>query len=217
MRSGESRSRLSSLAPLAAAPAALLLFLAIVVGDIVETTLSADHSAFAPQQQPQAPQNVRILRDHAAVTNVTVSNITASGATIGWTTAAPADTQVEFGTTAAMGSMSPLNSALVISHSVALSGLSSGTLYYFRVRSRDAAGNLWTCLTTTFTTTGTSAGGLSSLYPGDVGIENHPDVVFTERFEDSLTSVFGRWTDILNGPSMTTTSDVRPAAPARAR
>src|SRR2546422_5695420 len=29
------------------------------------------------------------------------------------------------------------------------------------------------------------AGGLATLYPGDVGIETHPDVVFVEKFEEA--------------------------------
>ena len=59
-----------------------------------------------------------------------------------------------------------------------------------------------------------SGGGLAALYPGDAGIENHPDVVFVERFDEpTLTDLFKRWTDILNGPAMSFTSDVPPGSP----
>ena len=57
-------------------------------------------------------------------------------------------------------------------------------------------------------------GGLASRYPGDAGIESDPAVVFVERFEDTSTAaVFGRWTDILNGPAMSLTSDVPAGSP----
>ena len=56
--------------------------------------------------------------------------------------------------------------------------------------------------------------GLAALYPGDAGIENHPDVVFVEKFEESaLTDLFNRWTDILNGPTMVLSADVPPGSP----
>ncbi len=38
---------------------------------------------------------------------------------------------------------------------------------------------------------------------GDVGIENHADVVFVERFDEAtLSELFNRWTDVLNDPAM---------------
>ena len=53
------------------------------------------------------------------------------------------------------------------------------------------------------------AQGIAALYPGDAGIETHPDVVFVEKFEENtLTDLFTRWTDILNGPKMVFDADV---------
>src|SRR2546428_3751082 len=49
---------------------------------------------------------------------------------------------MEYGPTMSYGSLTPLDSGLVTAHSVALSALTPGTLYHYRVRSRDAAGNL---------------------------------------------------------------------------
>jgi hypothetical protein len=69
-------------------------------------------------------------------------SVTLSGATIGWTTNKPSDTQVEYGLTASYGSLTPLNTALVTSHSQLINGLAPNTWYQFRIRSRDAAGNL---------------------------------------------------------------------------
>ena len=87
-----------------------------------------------------------------AISNVAFSGITISGATITWTTAAPADSQVDYGTTSSYGQSSRLDSSLVTSHSVALSGLSPGTTYHFRVRSADASGNSATSADAVFTT-----------------------------------------------------------------
>jgi hypothetical protein len=68
--------------------------------------------------------------------------VTASGAVIGWTTNEPSDTQVEYGPTKSYGTQAPLNAALQTSHTQTIGGLKPGTWYHFRVRSRDAAGNL---------------------------------------------------------------------------
>src|SRR5436190_2253051 len=65
-----------------------------------------------------------------------------SGATIIWTTNEASNSQVDYGLTTAYGSASSLDTALISAHSVTLGGLSGNTLYHFRVRSRDAAGNL---------------------------------------------------------------------------
>ncbi|HEY3016693.1 MAG TPA: DUF4082 domain-containing protein, partial [Nocardioides sp.] len=86
------------------------------------------------------------------ISAVAASAITSTGATIGWTTDEASDSQVEYGTTTAYGSSTTLNGAMVTSHSQALSGLTSGTLYHYRVKSRDAASNLATSSDFTFTT-----------------------------------------------------------------
>jgi hypothetical protein len=44
--------------------------------------------------------------------------------------------------TKSYGALAPLNTTLQTSHSQAINGLAPGTWYRFRVRSRDAAGNL---------------------------------------------------------------------------
>ena len=82
----------------------------------------------------------------SAVTGPVISQVTlsvqSSAATIGWTTNTPTDTQAEYGLTTSYGSLTPLNSSLVTSHSQVISGLAPNTWYNFRMRSRDGAGNL---------------------------------------------------------------------------
>ena len=87
-----------------------------------------------------------------ALTNIVANNLTMNSAQIEWNSDEPADSQVEYGLTTSYGSSTTLNTALANSHSVALSGLSANTLYHYRVRSKDAAGNLAVSNDFTFTT-----------------------------------------------------------------
>ncbi len=75
---------------------------------------------------------------------------------ITWTTDKPATSQVDYGTTSTYGSSTTLNSTLVTSHTVLVSGLTPGTVYHFRVDSTDACGNLSNSPDATFTTSSTA-------------------------------------------------------------
>lgn len=77
---------------------------------------------------------------------------TADSATITWTTDEPSDSSVEFGITTSYGSQTSLDTSLVTSHSVNVLGLSGGTTYHYRVKSRDASNNLATSDDYTLTT-----------------------------------------------------------------
>ena len=85
------------------------------------------------------------------IANVTVTQITDSSARVNWTTDEPANTIVDYGTNAAYGS-SVTNGLLGAVHSMPLNGLTADTTYHFRVRSRDAQGNLTTSGDFTFAT-----------------------------------------------------------------
>jgi hypothetical protein len=79
-------------------------------------------------------------------TGPVISQPTASAAStsvaIRWTTNEPGDTQVEYGQRTTYGRMTTVDSRLVTSHSQVITGLARHTWYHFRIRSRDAAGNL---------------------------------------------------------------------------
>jgi len=75
------------------------------------------------------------------ISAVAASNVTSSGATISWTTDEAATSQVEYGLTTGYGSLTPVNTAGVTAHTLALSGLAPSRSYQYRVRSKDAAGN----------------------------------------------------------------------------
>ncbi|MBU1102416.1 fibronectin type III domain-containing protein, partial [Patescibacteria group bacterium] len=76
------------------------------------------------------------------ISSVSVSSITINSATINWTTNEPADSQVEYGLSVNYGQQTNLNSTLTTNHSIIINGLSAGTLYHFRVLSKDGNGNV---------------------------------------------------------------------------
>ena len=107
-------------------------------------TLTALARDAAGNVATSAGVDVTVANDVTAsvISGLTVSSITSSGATILWTTNEPSDTQVEYGVTTTYGGVTSLKTSLVTSHSQALSGLAPRTWYHYRVKSRDAAGNL---------------------------------------------------------------------------
>lgn len=74
------------------------------------------------------------------ISGVTAGSITASSATITWTTNEAASGVVDYGTTTSYGTQ-VASSALATSKSVSLTGLSANTTYHYRVSSTDASGN----------------------------------------------------------------------------
>jgi hypothetical protein len=77
------------------------------------------------------------------ITNVLVTNLTDTTATVTWTTDEAANSRVIYGTSKPPGTSKDDLSAYVTSHSIILTGLSPCTVYYFSAYSEDAVGN-WT-------------------------------------------------------------------------
>lgn len=73
------------------------------------------------------------------ISNVQISNLTGSGATITWTTDLVANSQVNYGTTGALG-QSRSGAGLVMLHSIDLSGLNGDTTYFLEVSSTNSGG-----------------------------------------------------------------------------
>lgn len=86
------------------------------------------------------------------ISNVGSSNTTANSATITWTTDENSDSQIEYGLTTSYGNSSPLDTNLLLNHSVTISNLSANTVYHYRVHSKDMAGNTATSGDYTFST-----------------------------------------------------------------
>lgn len=85
------------------------------------------------------------------ISSINVLNVTQTGAMVTWTTDENSDSQVEYGLTTSFGSTTVLDSTMTTSHSVNLTNLTAGTTYNFKVKSKDAAGNL-SQTSSTFTT-----------------------------------------------------------------
>jgi hypothetical protein len=57
-----------------------------------------------------------------------------------------------------------------------------------------------------------SGQGIAAKYVRDIGIENDPDVISTEMFEDSITAIANRWNQAQNSAGMSLSPDVPPAS-----
>src|SRR3989441_769044 len=99
-----------------------------------------------------AAVSVTVDNTPPVISLVSAFNIASSQATISWATNKASDSQVDYGPTMAYGSSTPLNSSLLTAHAVTLTGLLATTTYHYRVKSRDAAGNLATSADFTLTT-----------------------------------------------------------------
>jgi len=85
-------------------------------------------------------------------TAITASAISATEATVSWTTGDTGTTQVDYGTSTSYGQSTATNGSASISHSQTLTGLTPGTLYHYRVRSTIGDANLFVSGDFTFTT-----------------------------------------------------------------
>ncbi len=76
-----------------------------------------------------------------AITNVQTGAMTTSSSQIVWTTNVLANSSVDYGTTTAYGNSTPVDSTMVMSHQITISGLAAGTSYYYQVNSTDSKNN----------------------------------------------------------------------------
>jgi PKD repeat protein len=85
------------------------------------------------------------------ISNVASGNFALDSATITWTTEQPSDSLVEYGATISYGS-SAKDATLVTNHSITLINLTSGTIYHFKVTSKNIYGISSSSVDNTFTT-----------------------------------------------------------------
>jgi hypothetical protein len=109
-------------------------------------------------ETPSAGVTVTITGQAPVISNVQTPLISSSGATITWNTDVPSSSQINYGTTTAYGSSTPLNSTQVTSHAVSLTGLTANTLYHFQVLSQGGNGALAISGDFNFTTAATGGG-----------------------------------------------------------
>lgn len=173
-----------------------------------ESSFSSEVSKAIPAVDTTAP----------AISSVAVSSTTSSGAIISWTTDEISDSQVEYGSTTSFGLQTTLNASLVASHSQTLSSLSSGISYYYRVKSRDAAGNLSTSSNYTFTTLAVSdtisPSVIANLSGSDIG-QTSITIFWTVPTDDSGISSYDiRYNTLMITDSNFNTSTQVSGAPA---
>ncbi|MBI2232593.1 MAG: DNRLRE domain-containing protein [Candidatus Aenigmarchaeota archaeon] len=86
------------------------------------------------------------------INNIAIPSITSTSAVVTWNTNEMSTHQVEYGLTDSYGSQTAENTVLMASHSQSLASLLPNTLYHFRVKSKDASGNLAPSSDNTFKT-----------------------------------------------------------------
>jgi hypothetical protein len=151
---------------------------------VLDTTLTTAHSVNLTALSPNLLYHYRLLsRDEAGNLMVTqdytfrtaqqdltppvlsttfVSSLSTTNAVISWSTNEASTTQIEYGSAVdafgnpLYGNSTSINNSLVTSHSQTLQNLAAGTTYHYRVKSKDAAGNLAISKDYTFVTLGTS-------------------------------------------------------------
>ncbi len=96
-----------------------------------------------------------------AISNVQAMGVTATSATITWTTDMASDSKVDYGLTTSYGSQAT-SASQVTSHSVTLTGLTAGTTYHFKCTSTNAYGTAVSTDYTFVTGSGPSISNVSS-------------------------------------------------------
>ena len=138
------------------------------------------------------------------ISNVAATGVTATSATISWTTDMASSSQVEYGLTTSYGSSTTLDPALVTSHSQGLTGLAPGTLYHYRVVSANANGST-TSSDYTFSTVGPpviSNVGTSGITNTAATVTWTTDASATTQVQYGLTTGYGSSTTL--NPSLVT-------------
>jgi hypothetical protein len=145
------------------------------------------------------------------IQNVSFWGATGSSITISWSTDQFSNTSVQYGTSAALGQTSPIQTALTQNHGLTLTGLSDGTTYYFRVQSTNASSLTGSSAVYSFTTLITTAPVISNIQLTPAA--NHTAAVSwslskpaTSQVEYGLSTAYGLWsstTALTQNPSVT--------------
>jgi hypothetical protein len=105
------------------------------IGNVESNTLTFDWDRTAP-----------------TISDITVSDVGTSTATIGWTTDEPTTGFVSYGTDSSYGASTTVESTASTTHSVTIAGLSASGTYHYQITAADAAGNSAASTDATFQT-----------------------------------------------------------------
>ncbi|HHE65003.1 MAG TPA: hypothetical protein ENL09_03170, partial [Bacteroidetes bacterium] len=163
-----------------------------LAGNTATDNNSGNYYSFVTQKDTTAP----------TISNVSVSTVSDTKATITWTTNELSTSQVIYGTTDSYGSQTTEDTTLTYQHSVTLTGLTKETTYHYQVVSKDAANNSASSEDNTFTTTDepgvvetiTQGGGVIILKEEAKGTDTTPPIISSIKVENvDYTSVRVPW------------------------
>jgi len=119
----------------------------IIVTDEAGNTGYSDDYTFTTASEP-----VLADEDPPAISEITVSNINTSGATISFFADEPVQAYIQYGQTSGYGFTTPVSEEFSDTQSFAISALNSDTTYYYRIIADDEAGNRVITLENNFAT-----------------------------------------------------------------
>ena len=124
------------------------------------------------------------------ISSISSGTPTTTSATVTWTTDQSSNSQVVYGATASYGSASS-SASLVTSHSITLTGLSSGTTYHYAVVSANNQGYAATSTDQTFTTYNSSPPSTPTNLTATATSSSEIDLSWTASTGDGTYSVAG--------------------------
>jgi len=152
------QASLGEMAPLGETPFGSVTLSAEDEKDVLLKLTFVDPAYKAFVSQGSSPNTVEVDIKWApdltapVISEIKVSRLASTGAVITWKTDEVSDTQVMYGTSQPETQLSGADPKPVTEHTVTLSNITSGTLHYYKVRSKDSAGNLAVSNSALFTT-----------------------------------------------------------------
>ena len=156
--------------------------------DLVNNTSNSCNHSFTTAAAASSPSVSSATSSLTLDTNVpnvslvTIAPIATSSATVNWTTDEVANGEVEYGLTASYGHTSNLDTALALTHSISLTGLTPNTEYHYRIKTSDEIGNQAVTSDNVFTT---------ELLPSVSGQISSPETTSTAGTTGGSASVSG--------------------------
>jgi phosphodiesterase/alkaline phosphatase D-like protein len=165
----------------------VIIFLAMITGYLIKNT-----SIF------QGASNCTV-NCPPIISNSLATNITGTTATFTWNTDLPSDSSVQYGPY--LNITTPVNTALVTSHSVSVTGLSPNTTYQYKVISKTSSGQSASSQSKVFTTTSTSVPIISSIIVSGisqtgVNMSWNTDIPANSQVEYGTTTSYGSTTTL---------------------
>jgi len=140
---------------------------------------------FAPANAASSATVVLVGQIQLTNYNLSISDIGPDSVNISWKTNGGTDSKVEYGTTSGYG-LTRTDDASVFSHTIHLNGLSSHTLYHYKIVSKMSAGQSTESSDATFTTT----------YPTGTTVESKPADTTVSGVSTATTASGGQQVNI---------------------